>query len=174
MKQYTFNKIDSGIYGKAFEMAIKDALNRKHPDSVSPCGQTDFIYNRKRYDVKQNGTCIKYAEHQRYIKGSNRVIYATHIAYNVISETADTITITVDLANTDMFLFDRNDFINYLQEINGVKVNASRGTANIQTCYNYKKNAYHGKKGKMIEEWGFDNQLYDDDDIIGAILAGLE
>ena len=176
MKNYTFEKTDSGIFGKAFEMAIKDALNRKNADSVSPCGVADFRYNRRNYDTKQNGSCVRYAENSRYIKGSNRVIYATHIAYTVTAETDTHITIAVDLSATDMFVVDRQEFITYLLEINAVKVNASRGTANIQTCYNYKKNAYHGKKGKTLEAWMDDNRLMDDtiiDDILDGFYASL-
>ena len=170
--QYTFKKKDSGIIGKAFEMAIKQALGRKNADRVSPCGSADFRYKGINYDSKQNGSPLRYSEHARYIKGSSRVVYATHVAHTVVAETADTITIEVDLLNTDMFVFDRNEFVEFLQEIGCIKSNASRGTVNVQTVYNYKKDAYHGRKGRMIEEWGFDHDL--GDDIIGDILAGLE
>ena len=173
MKTYTFDKTDSGIYGKAFEMAIKDALKRKNADKVSPCGTADFRYNRHNYDTKQNGSVVRYNPSSQYIKGSSRVIYATHISYTVVAETAETITISIDLANTDMYVLDRYDFIEFLLSINGVKVNASRGTANIQTSYNYKKDAYHGRLGHKIEEWAYENEN-DDDDIIGAILEGLD
>lgn len=172
MKTYTFNKTDSGILGKAFEMAIKDILNRKYADRVSPCGQADFRYNHNCYEVKQNGSCVRYSEDKGYIKGSNRVIYATHIAYNVVEETMENISITVDLASTEMFILDRKEFIDFLQEVNGIKINASRGTANIQTCYNYKKNAYHGRLGHRIEEWASNNEI--EDDILGIIWDKLE
>ena len=172
MKHYTFSKTDSGYIGKAFEMAVKDALKRRNADKVSPCGTADFRYNRRNYDTKQNGSVLRYAETAKYIKGSNRVVYATHIAYTVVDETDDTITIMVDLLNTDMFVFDRKEFVDFLMDIGCVKVNASRGTVNVQTVYNYKKRAYHGRKGRLIEEWGFDHDL--GDDIIGDILAGLE
>lgn len=172
MKQYTFKKIDKGIYGKAFEMAIKDALNRKNADSVSPCGTADFRWNSKNYDAKQNGSCVRYTNGGRYIKGSSRVVYATHIAYTITGETADEISLTVDLANTDMFVLDRKDFIEFLLSIGAVKVNTARGQANIQTSYNYKKDAYHGRLGHKIEEWAYENEI--DDDIIGAILEGLD
>lgn len=172
MKQYTFNKTDSGYIGKAFEMAIKDALNRKNADKVSPCGQTDFRFDRKCYEVKQNGSCVKYSHDSRYIKGSNRVIYATHIAYNVVEETMENISITVDLASTEMFILDKQDFIEFLGTVNGIKINASRGTANIQTCYNYKKDAYHGRLGHRIEAWASENEI--EDDILGIIWDSLE
>ena len=171
MKQYTFSKTDSGYIGKAFEMAIKDALRRKNADKVSPCGSADFRYDSKNYDAKQNGSVIRYSESSTYIKGSNRVIYATHVSYSVIDETAESVTITIDLANTDMFVVDRKAFITFLQDINCVKVNRERGTVNVQTVYNYKKDAYHGRKGHAIEDWAYENDLQDD--IIGAILEGL-
>ena len=169
---YKFNKTDSGIQGKAFEMAIKEALNRKNADRVSPCGVADFRYKNKNYDVKQNGTVIRYSENGTYIKGSNRVIYATHIAYAVVCESDTEITISVDLSATNMFVLDRQEFLAFLRENGMVKINESRGTANIQTCYNYKKDAYHGRTGKRIEEWAYDNAL--DDDILGDIWDAIE
>ena len=173
MKQYTFNKTDSGIIGKAFEMAIKDALNRKNANKVSPCGTSDFIFNRVHFDVKQNGSIIRYTESGKYIKGSSRVIYATHVSHNIESETDSTITISIDLSGTEMFCLDRNEFVAFLLENGYAKHNASRGTTNIQTCYNYKKDKYHGRVGRYIEEWAYENEINDDIDIIGEILDGL-
>lgn len=170
---YTFNKTDSGIQGKAFEMAVKDALNRKNANRVSPCGQSDFRFNSKNYEVKQNGTCIQYHEGEKMVKGSNRILYATHIAYEVMTETEEEIAISVDLLNTEIFVLDRSEFLAYLIEEGMVKVNASRGTVNIQTCYNYKKDAYHGRTGKRIEEWARDNEIADDD-IVSLIYDGVE
>ena len=172
MKYYTFSKRDSGIIGKAFEMAIKDALNRRNADSVSPCGVADFRWYHKNYDVKQNGSCVRYSPNGAYIKGSNRIIYATHVSYSVIDETETEITICVNLNKTEMFVVDRSEFIDFLTSINGVKLNKSRGTANIQTCYNYAKKAYHGKKGVTIEEWAAEHEI-DDDGILDAILEGF-
>ena len=170
---YTFNKTDKGYIGKAFEMAIKNALNRKNADKVSAQGKSDFRFCRINYEVKQNGSCIQYRPNARYISGSSRVIYATHIAYNVVAEDADTITICVDLANTDMYVVDRNAFIEFLLTHKGaVKVNKERETVNIQTVYNYKRNAYHGKLGKVIEAWAAEHEL--DDDILGIVWDGLE
>ena len=170
--QYTFKKIDSGFIGKGFELAVKDALNRKNADRVSPCGQADFRFNGHNYDVKQNGSVLRYNPTSKYIKGSSRVIYASHIAYTVTAETEETITIAVDLASTDLFVVDRNDFVAFLLDNGLAKANKSRGTVNVQTGYNYKKDAYHGRTGKKIEAWAYENE-HDDDDIIGTILAGL-
>ena len=169
---YQFNKTDSGIQGKAFEMAIKEVLNRKNANRVSPCGSSDFRIGAVNYEVKQNGTCIQYHEGEKYIKGSNRVLYATHIAYTVIEETEEHITIAVDLLNTEMFILDRSEFVAFLRENGMVKINESRGTVNIQTCYNYKKDAYHGRTGKRIEEWAREHEI--DDDIVSLIYDGAE
>jgi hypothetical protein len=90
----------------------------------------------------------------------------------VIEETEENITIDIDLFATEIFVLDRQEFVAFLLENGMVKVNASRGTANIQTCYNYKKDAYHGRTGKRIEEWAKANEI--DDDIISLIYDGVE
>lgn len=172
MTTYKFNKTDSGVIGKAFEMAIKEALHRKNASKVSPCGTADFRYNKKNYDSKQNGSVLRYNEKSQWVKGSNRVIYATHVSYTIVAETETEIELRIDLADTEMFVLDKKEFVEFLKEIGCIKVNASRGTVNVQTVYNYKKDAYHGRKGKAIEAWAYENEL--DDDIIGAILEGLE
>jgi hypothetical protein len=100
------------------------------------------------------------------------VIYATHIAHEIVAENETSITLTVNLSATDMFILDRNEFIQFLQKVNGIKINASRGTANIQTCYNYKKDAYHGLLGRRIEKWASENEI--EDDILGIIWDSLE
>lgn len=169
---YTFNKNDDGIIGKAFEMAIKDILSRKNADKVSPCGSADFRYNSKNYDTKQNGSCIRYNGHSKYVKGANRVIYATHIAHRIVTESDTQIAIEIDLGNTSFFEVDKTEFINFLLSINCIKVNESRGTVNIQTVYNYKKDAYHGAKGKKIEQWCYENEL--EDNITSLILDKLD
>lgn len=168
---YTFKKTDSGIFGNAFEMAVKDALNRKHADRVSPAGVTDFIFNRKHYDTKQNGTVLRYCADWGYIRGSRRVLYASHIAYRVIEETETTITIEPDLLNTEIFVLDRQEFIDFLLFNGYAKENKSRGTINIQTGYNYKKDAYHGRVGRNIEEWAREHEI--DDDIVTLIYDAL-
>lgn len=169
---YTFKKTNKGIYGDSFEMAVKKALKRKNADKVSPAGVSDFRFHNKNYDVKQNGTVLKYNLSGKYIKGSNRVIYASHIAYDIIAEDDEYITISVDLANTQMFVLDRYEFVEFLETIGAVKINKAYGTANIQSCYNYKKDAYHGAIGRKIEAWAYEHEL--DDDVIGYILEGLE
>jgi hypothetical protein len=170
-KTYVFKATDKGIIGKAFEMAIKDSLNRKNADKVSPCGTCDFRYNRKAYDTKQNGSVLKYDGVNGYVRGSSRVIYATHVAHDM-AIVDDMAYISVDLKNTEFFVLDKKEFVEELERTNCMKYNAARHEVNIQTVYNYKKDAYHGKKGKVLEQWAWENCL--EDDILDAILEGLD
>lgn len=176
MKTYTFNKTDKGYIGNAFEMAIKDALHRKHSDRLSPAGKSDLRYG-KNYDVKQNGTVLQYDPDWKMIQGSSRVIYATHVAHTVVAETETTISIQIQLDETDMFCLDRKQFLEFLLSEKGFcKYNAERGQINIQTMWNYKKNAYHGKKGKVLEAWMEANRLMEDtimEDILDGYYASL-
>ena len=158
----TFHASDEGYVGKAFECALKTLLNRKNADRVSPAGKTDFIYNHNYYEVKQNGGVAKYDLEKGAFSGSRRIIYATHIANTVTDNGDGTITVTLDLESTEFFVLDREVFTAYLESTNGLKVNVSRGTMNIQTMYNYTKNAYHGARGKNLEAWARANSLEDD------------
>lgn len=158
----TFHASDDGYVGKAFEYALKTLLDRKNADRISPAGRTDFIYGGKYYEVKQNGGVAKYSDYDGFFRGSRRIIYATHIVNTVTDNGDDTVTVTIDLEQTEFFILDRQVFIDYLISTNGLKVNASRGTMNIQTMYNYTKNAYHGARGKKLEEWARKNSLEDD------------
>lgn len=169
MEIYRFKKTDKGYIGKAFEMALKNALKRSHADKVSPCGRADFRWHYKNYDAKQNGTCIRYNPNWGYVRGSNRVIYATHVSFSVVEENETEIAISINLHDTEMYVVDKKEFIEFLESINAVKYNSSRGTVNVQTCYNYTKNAYHGKKGILIEKWMKENEI--ETEILDAILG---
>jgi hypothetical protein len=174
---YTFDKKNKGYIGDGLEMAIKTCLNLRNADRVSAQGQTDLRYNGKCYDVKQNGTVIQ-CGNAKAIKGSTRVIYATHVAHTVVAETTETITISINLAETDLYCVDRDEFVEFLRNHpkNLLKPNSKRNEINIQTVYNYTKNAYHGKKGLYIEEWLDENKLIDDtiiDDILDGYYASL-
>ena len=158
----TFNAHDDGYVGKAFECALKTLLERKNANRVSPAGKTDFVYNRRYYEVKQNGGVAQYDMTKKTFSGSRRIIYATHIVNTVTDNGNGTITVTLDLGQTEFFVLDREVFTAYLESTNGIKVNASRGTMNIQTMYNYTKNAYHGARGKKLEAWARENGLEDD------------
>lgn len=158
----TFDEKDDGYVGKAWEYALKFLLERKNAERISPAGRTDFIYNSQYYEVKQNGGVAKYSEYDGFFRGSKRIIYATHIENTVVNNGNGTITVRLDLENTEFFVLERAKFIKYLKDTNGIKYNESRDTWNIQTMYNYTKNAYHGARGKKLEAWARANSLEDD------------
>lgn len=179
MKTFVFNKdskgnIPSNIYGDGYEFCCKFCLGKKNAEQRSGGGRADFKCG-KNYDTKQNGSPIQYANisSKTYIYGSSRVVYATHIAYQIISETDTTVEIFVDLANTDMWVVDKKEFVEFLLNGKGlVRDNPSRQQLNIQTLWNYTKNAYHGAKYKVVEAWLDEHQLTDDT-IIEDILDGF-
>lgn len=171
MKTYYFKATDKGSIGKAFEMAIKDALSVKNANRVSPCGMCDFRFQGKAYDAKQNSSVIKYNDVSGYVRGSSRVIYATHVSHTK-EQNGDMVGITIDLQTTKFYVVDKKEFIKYLDSINCIKFNQARNEINIQTVYNYKKDEYHGKKGKLIEAWCYENELTDN--VIFDIIMGGE
>lgn len=166
----------SGMFGDCFEMTCKFCLSRNNADYVSASGRADFK-RRFNYDTKQNASPILYGDigkgKSAYIYGSSRVIYATHVAYQVVAETAENFEVFIDLANTDMWVVDKKQFVDFLLSAKGmVKDNPTRNQLNIQTIWNYKKNAYHGAKYKVLETWLDENQL-PDDSIVEDILEGF-
>jgi hypothetical protein len=166
--------LPSNLWGDSFEEFCKYCLDRPNTGKRNGAGKEDFRYI-KHYDVKQNGSPILYKTYtNNYIKGSSRVIYATHIAYEIVEETAEGYEVFVDLANTDMWVVDKKEFVEFLRfhPKNLVKDNATRQQINIQTLWNYTKGAYHGAKYKVVESWLDDNQLVDDT-IIDDILEGF-
>lgn len=171
MTTYIYNIKDKGIFGDTLEKAIKKALNRSNPDFVSPQGQEDFRFNRKHYEIKQNGSCIRYHGNKQYIKGSSRVIYATHIACTVATYD-ETKAVSIDLQNTDLFCVDKQEFLDFLLNNGMTKENGERGETNIQSLYNYSRSQYIGKKGKVIEKWCTEHSI--DTEIIDLIKANCE
>lgn len=178
---HTYKVTDDGRFGKGYEVEIKLALKRHNAVTISPCGMSDFRYNHKNYDAKQNGTVIKYPSHRQYVRGSSRVIYATHISYEIIGthwapdkdgNMCEWVNFTIDLANTQMFVVDKVEFVEFLLEHNKVKINKSRGSANIQSGYIYSKNKFHGATSRLIEEWAFNHEV--EDTVIDDILASLD
>lgn len=177
MKTYYFQKDRNGklpslAIGTGLEECIKFSLGKKHADRLSPAGRSDFKM-RYNYDVKQNATPIKYGDLSGYIYGSSRVIYATHVAYEIIREDDNGYEIFIDLARTDLWVVDKEAFVKFLLETKGfAKDNPSRNQINIQTIWNYSKNAYHGAKYKVLEAWLDANRLIDDT-IVEDILDGF-
>lgn len=142
----------SGDVGDGSEMLFKFHAGIEKWDMVSPTGQPDFAKGYTHYDVKQNGSPIIYGD-SCAVKGSSRVIYATNIDIDIIELTDEYKTIRFNLEKTEFFIVDKRAFVKFLQDNNLCKDNPTRNQVNIQTVYNYSKNAPHGKKGAVIREW---------------------
>ena len=170
---YYYKATDKGIFGDSFEKAVKNALKRKNADKVSAQGKEDFRFRSIHYEVKQNGTVLKYHGAKNYIMGSSRVIFASHIVADVFTDDFGTIGVNVDLQATDFYCVDKKSFLDFLLSCKGmVKYNAARGEYNLQSLYNYKRGEYIGRKGKMIEQWCKAHALADD--IIEIIKANAD
>lgn len=156
-------KITSAIQGGYIEMIIKYASGIEKWDCISPAGKPDFAIKYRHYDVKQNGSPIEYGG-GKAVEGSSRVIYAPFIACELIEDTATYQVWEFDPASTEFFIVDKNAFVKFLRTSpkNLIKPNSTREQVNIQTVYNYSKQAYHGKKGQYIREWCIENEIETD------------
>lgn len=169
---YHFKASDKGKVGDPCEMSWKRALGISNPDTVSPKNKPDFYFDGHYYDVKQNGSVIKYDMSRGYVLGSSRVIYATHAVHTRVNHADGTCDIEIDLLATQWYVVDKRAFCKYLVENGYAKYNKTRDELNIQTLYNYTKDAYHGSKGKRLEEWLYENDLADDT-VIERMLEAL-
>lgn len=168
---FTFDKNDKGKYGDAAEMLVKYACGISNPWTITEKGKPDFKLGRRSYDVKQNGTVIKYNANDRtYVRGSSRIVYTTHLEQETIDNGDGTVTVMVDMASTQWYVLDKREFIKFLESINGIhKVNEARNEVNVQTFWNYKKDAWHGSKGRQLEAWAWEHAL-EDDGIVDKIM----
>lgn len=153
-------KITSAIQGGYIEMITKYASGIAEWNCISPAGQPDFAVKYRHYDVKQNGSPIEYGNGKK-IQGSSRVIYAPFVACQLVEDTATYQIWEFDPASTEFFIVDKWAFVKFLQTSpkNLIKPNSSREQVNIQTVYNYSKQAYHGKKAQYIRDWCIENEI---------------
>lgn len=165
-------KFSDGDIGDIFEMLVKYFANVKKWDKVSPTGKPDFAIGSRHYDVKQNGSPIIYGKNAP-VSGSSRVIYAPFVSCRIVEQTATYRVFEFDLSNTEFFIVDKKAFVKFLRTSpkNLCKVNESREQLNIQTVYNYSKQAYHGKKAQYIRDWCIDNEV--DEDLKNLILENV-
>lgn len=153
-------KFSDGDIGDGFEMITKYLAGVKNWDRVSPAGKPDFAIGSRHYDVKQNGSPIVYGDGIA-VQGSSRVIYAPFVSVTVIEQTDTYRVLQFHFEDTEFFIVDKCAFIKFLRtsEKNLCKDNPTRQQLNIQTVYNYTKNAPHGKKGAYIREWCYENEV---------------
>lgn len=161
-----------GDIGDGFEMIVKHFAGVKLWDRVSPAGKPDFAIGSRHYDVKQNGSPIIYGD-SIAVQGSSRVIYAPFVSVTVIEQTDTYRVLQFHLEDTEFFIVDKRAFVKFLQtsDKNLCKNNPTRQQLNIQTVYNYTKNAPHGKKGVYIRDWCYENEV--DTDLKEKILEAI-
>ena len=138
----TYKENDSGAYGKAYEIAIKEMLGKKA--CVSACGKTDLHYG-KHYEIKTGAGVLDYTGTGKAMcYGSTMVIYAPVVNEN-------------DLLETEAFVMTRKVFLETLEDLGMIRHKVSTAgieTLSIQTFWNRSKNQPHGAKyGKMIERF---------------------
>ena len=157
-------KPDTGsIAGDPLEMLVKYYVGIKDWRKVSPKGEPDFAIGTRHYDVKQNGSVIEYANVKGYIKGSSRVIYAPYVVRDIVRRDEHGYTFSINLMETEWYVVDKWAFVRFLRSMEGyTKMNRDGTEMTIQTLYNYTREKWHGKKGRVILEWLKENHIADD------------
>lgn len=129
--------IDDGAYGTLWEILVADIVDPKEDRQDKKAqGLPDVIFQRKRYDIKQNGSPYEYGD-KKAIYGSGRVIYTPYIRYEIIEECWDYARIEIDVRQQEFYTIKRDNFIK-IAKVFG-KHNPTRDTSNIQSIYNYSK-----------------------------------
>lgn len=130
-----YKTTDSGKYGKAIEIAIKEYFNRKNT-SVSSAGKTDFIKARKHYEIKTGAGELGLID-SRLVKGSSLVLYVPVVYGDGTIE------------EQEGFFLTRDNFLQVIEQAGLMRTKkATNGTikTTIQTFYNVSKNQPHSKK----------------------------
>lgn len=141
----TRQEIDNSAFGTLFELLIANIANEKdHRQSLKSQGKAD-VKHHYNYDVKQASSPIKYGE-KDYIFGSSRLIYAPFIKYEILQKSDVMVTLKIDIKEQNVYCIAKNDFLEIIDMLGLKKENKSRDTININTIWNYTKNAPHSKK----------------------------
>ena len=118
------NPSDTGLCGKAFEIAIRAYISNRTPKAVKSQGKTDirFSANGKRFTCEIKSACgeIDTAGNSQYI------IYAPTVDIN-------------EPAEEQGFVFTRDEWKAFINGYTGrgkfTRYNAERGTTHIQSFY---------------------------------------
>ena len=132
---YNVNEKNYGWRGDAFETGTKEFLGFKNPH-VSKAGKSDLRRGDRWYEFKHSaGELGVYGD--KLVKGSSMVCYAPIIRDNS------------ELAYIDAYVLSRENFLAILENVGllreKISTNGQRKIT-IQTFWNNKLNAPHGKK----------------------------
>lgn len=154
-------EIDNGAPGTLFELLVANISNPKDcRQELKSQGRSD-VKHHYNYDVKQASSPIKYGD-KDYIYGSSRLIYAPFIKYEILAINDGIATIQVDIKEQDVYCIAKQDFLEIIESLGLKKNNKTRDTININTIWNYTKNAPHSKKKlhelvTMLEKYNLSN-----------------
>lgn len=132
--KYGYKSTDTGATGKAFERACKEHLHML--PKVSRAGTSDMKRACKWYEIK-SGAGELGNDGEKLVKGSSRVIYCPRVESDK------------ELDEQTAFVLGRADFLLVLESCGllreKISTNGQRKIT-IQTFWNNKLNAPHGKK----------------------------
>ena len=132
--KYGYKPTDTGATGKAFERACKERLHML--SKVARAGQSDLRRAKVYYEVKTSSGELG-NDGEKLVKGSSRVIYCPRVESNK------------ELDEQTAFVLSRADFLLVLESCGllreKISTNGQRKIT-IQTFWNNKLNAPHGKK----------------------------
>lgn len=137
---YDFNHSlnDSGLRGKALEQALKVYLHRKA--IVSAPGRVDIRIDFKNMEVKTGAGELGNIG-DRLVKGASMVCYVPVVNMNL------------SLDRQEGFILTRDAFLQVLEMAGLIREKTSTAgnrKVTIQTFWNHKKNAPHGKKYQVL------------------------
>jgi len=137
---------DSGLNGKALELAIKDHYGKKL--TVGRQGKTDLRIGSRNADVKSGASDLGNVN-DRLIKGSGLVVFVPVPLMDY------------DITMQEGYVMDRADFLAALESVGALRDKTmTDGTTHktLQTFWNAKQNKAHGRLlDKMLtafEEYG--------------------
>lgn len=131
------NVSDSGRFGKAVEMAITEK------DHVKASGKCDWNHLRTQFEIKSGAGELK-------ITKTGRIAHCKKILYIPVPVTEESYGGEVlDPFKQEGFIVDADEFLSILQDVGLFRESKKKTdgsyTPAIQTFWNRKKNAPHGK-----------------------------
>ena len=149
---------DCGRYGKAMEEAIKAFFG--YVVRVSSATRPDLRRGGHCYEVKGGAGEVE----KLYTSSQPYVIFVPVPAYTeepagFDRDGVELVKITVDVERCEGFIFERETFLQGMEAINAIRP-AKKGTDGIyrhciQTYWNHKKQAPHGKLLEKIIDFGY-------------------
>lgn len=132
--KYGYLSTDTGAVGKAFERACKEHLHML--SKVARAGRSDMRRANVYYEIKTSAGELG-NDGEKLVKGSSRVIYCPRVESDK------------ELDKQTAFVINRADFLLVLESCGLLREKTSTNgqrKITIQTFWNNKLNAPHGKK----------------------------